>query len=123
MTLPPSTLQVLEALWVGAGLPAETLRDAQISLPNADKHVLKSSYRIGVAAQACIAATGLAASLLRHLTAGDPVEVQVEARHAALEFASERYSSELYSSGCQQCQVQKFTSKVTRITPRRAVQR
>lgn len=88
---PPSTRQVLQELWQDAGLPIELLPDAQISLPNADKHVLKLSYRIGVAAQACIAATGLAASFHRHLTVGGPIEVKVEARHAALEFASERY--------------------------------
>jgi hypothetical protein len=90
-----TTHDVLRGLWTGAGLPDEHLQHANISLINADKHVLQSSYRIGAAAQACIAATSLAASLYHHLTTGSvPVTVEIDARHAALEFASERFSSQ-----------------------------
>lgn len=88
-----ATHDILRDLWTGAGLPLEHLEHASISLPRADQHVLPSSYRIGAAAQACIAATALAASLYRQLTtAGRPVSIEVDARHAALEFASERFS-------------------------------
>jgi hypothetical protein len=86
------TEQVLRNLWIGAGLPIEYLQQAEVSLLNADEHVLKSSYRIGVAAQASIAASALADSLYRHLVDGSPISVEGEARHAALEFASERMS-------------------------------
>lgn len=91
-----STEQVLRDLWIGAGLPIDYLDQANVSLLNADEHVLKSSYRIGVAAQASIAASALAASLCRHLTNRSDskgiTSIEVEARHAALEFASERFS-------------------------------
>jgi hypothetical protein len=55
----PSTQQVLENLWLGAGLPASSLKNAKISLVNASQHVLPSSFRIGCAAQASHKVTSL----------------------------------------------------------------
>jgi crotonobetainyl-CoA:carnitine CoA-transferase CaiB-like acyl-CoA transferase len=53
--------------------------------------VLPSSFRIGLAAQASIAAGGLAAAELHRQRGGDAQRVSVDMRHAAIEFRSERY--------------------------------
>jgi crotonobetainyl-CoA:carnitine CoA-transferase CaiB-like acyl-CoA transferase len=53
--------------------------------------VLPSSFRIGAAAQASIAAVGLAAAELRHRAGSPRQAVSVDMRHAAVEFRSEHY--------------------------------
>jgi crotonobetainyl-CoA:carnitine CoA-transferase CaiB-like acyl-CoA transferase len=53
--------------------------------------VLPSSFRIGAAAQASIAAAGLAAAEFHRRRGGPAQRVHVDMRHAAIEFRSERY--------------------------------
>ena len=53
--------------------------------------VLPSSFKVGTAAQATIAAAGLAAAELWRLRTGREQTVAVDMRHAAIEFRSERY--------------------------------
>lgn len=55
--------------------------------------VLPSSFRIGSAAQASIAAAALAAAELRHQAGAPRQRVSVDMRHAAIEFRSEQYLS------------------------------
>ena len=52
---------------------------------------LPSSFRVGAAAQASIAAVGLAAAELRHRAGAARQAVSVDMRHAAIEFRSEHY--------------------------------
>ena len=83
---PPS--QILSDLWsAGGGEPAAlesvTLTGAEPALP--------SSFRVGAAAQASIAAAGLAAAELWRQRTGRSQAVAVDMRHAAIEFRSERY--------------------------------
>ena len=83
---PPS--RILADLWsVVAGDPAALDR---VRLIGADP-ALPSSFRVGTAAQATIAATGLAATELWRQRAGRTQTVAVDMRHAAVEFRSERY--------------------------------
>jgi CoA-transferase family III len=53
--------------------------------------VLPSSFRIGAAAQASIAAAGLAVAELRHSAGSPRQEVGADMRHAGIEFRSEHY--------------------------------
>jgi crotonobetainyl-CoA:carnitine CoA-transferase CaiB-like acyl-CoA transferase len=76
------------ALWHRAGLPAEAL--GWLELTGAEP-ALPSSFAVGTAAQASIAAMALAAASLHHQRGGPPQRVAVEMRHAAAEFRSERF--------------------------------
>jgi crotonobetainyl-CoA:carnitine CoA-transferase CaiB-like acyl-CoA transferase len=79
---------VLRRLWLAAGGDAAVLHN--VALSGADP-VLPSSFRVGTAAQATIAAAGLAAAeVWRHRTRRAQA-VGVDMRHAAIEFRSERY--------------------------------
>ena len=83
---PPS--RILADLWsVAGGDPAALDR---VRLTGADP-VLPSSFRVGSAAQATIAASGLAATELWRQRSGRTQSVAVDMRHAAVEFRSERY--------------------------------
>ena len=62
---------------------AVTLTGAEPALP--------SSFAIGTAAQATVAASALAANELWHLRTGRRQRVSVDMRHAGIEFRSERY--------------------------------
>ncbi len=53
--------------------------------------ILPSSFAVGAAAQASIAASALAAANVWSLRGGTPQRVSVDMRHAAVEFRSERY--------------------------------
>ncbi|RMI27225.1 CoA transferase [Pseudoroseomonas wenyumeiae] len=75
------------ALWHRAGLPAEALGWLQLT---GAEPALPSSFAVGTAAQASIAATALAAASLHRQRGGPPQRVAVEMRHAAAEFRSER---------------------------------
>ena len=78
----------LAHLWgLGGGDPRAL---DHVRLTGADP-VLPSSFRIGLAAQASIAAAGLAAAELHRQRGGGAQRVSVDMRHAALEFRSERY--------------------------------
>ena len=80
--------EILADLWTLAGgepaaLDAVTLTGEEPQLP--------STFRVAAAAQASIAATGLAAAQLWKLRSGQSQGVAVDMRHAVVECRSERY--------------------------------
>src|SRR5450432_3262595 len=80
--------EILADLWTSAGgdpsaLDAVTLTGEEAQLP--------SSFRVAAAAQASIAATGLAAAQIWKLRSGQRQNVAVDMRHAVVECRSERY--------------------------------
>ncbi len=79
-------MQALTDVWTAAGMPAEALEN--VALTGADP-VLPSSFAVGTAAQAAIAAGGLAAATLGQLRGLPRQTVAVDMRHAATEFHSE----------------------------------
>jgi len=84
----PDVKAVLAGLWraaghAEAGLNAVSLAGAEPALP--------SSFAVGTAAQATVAASALAANELWHLRTGRRQHVSVDMRHAGIEFRSERY--------------------------------
>src|SRR5258706_5764590 len=83
-----SPREILEAIWTLAGgafpaLDAVTRRGEEPQLP--------SSFRVAAAAQASIAASGLAAAQVWKLRSGQSQDVAVDMRHAVVECRSERY--------------------------------
>src|SRR2546423_586428 len=78
----------LAALWPQAGQQDRALE--AVTLTGAEP-VLPSSFAIGTAAQASIAAAALAAAELWRLRAGRQQHVAVDMRDAGIEFRSERY--------------------------------
>src|ERR1700712_203163 len=79
---------ILADLWTSAGgdpaaLDTVTLTGAEPQLP--------SSFRVAAAAQASIAAAGLAASEIWKMRSGQSQDVAVDMRHAVVECRSERY--------------------------------
>jgi crotonobetainyl-CoA:carnitine CoA-transferase CaiB-like acyl-CoA transferase len=83
-----SPREILADLWTSAGgdvaaLGAVTLTGEEPQLP--------SSFRVAAAAQASIAATGLAAAQIWKLRSGQGQDVAVDMRHAVVECRSERY--------------------------------
>ncbi len=81
---------MLAALWRDAGLPDAALDD--IALTGAEP-VLPSSFAVGTAAQATIAAAALAAAEIWRLRTGRRQRVSVDMRRATIEFRSEHYLS------------------------------
>ncbi|QOZ35494.1 CoA transferase [Bradyrhizobium sp. CCBAU 53421] len=80
--------EILADVWTGAGgapsaLDAVTLTGSEPQLP--------SSFRVAAAAQAPIAATGLAAAEIWRARSGEQQGVAVDMRHAVVECRSERY--------------------------------
>jgi crotonobetainyl-CoA:carnitine CoA-transferase CaiB-like acyl-CoA transferase len=80
--------EILTDVWALAGgdpaaLGAVTLMGQEPQLP--------SSFRVAAAAQASIAATGLAAAQIWQLRSGQSQDVAVDMRHAVVECRSERY--------------------------------
>src|SRR6201994_4942478 len=80
--------EILADLWTLAGgdpaaLDAVTLSGEEPQLP--------SSFRVAAAAQASIAAAGMAAANIWQLRSGQSQDVEVDMRHAAVECRSERY--------------------------------
>ncbi len=80
--------EILADLWTSAGgelaaLDAVTLSGEEPQLP--------SSFRVAAAAQASIAAAGLAAAQVWKLRSGQSQDVAVDMRHAVVECRSERY--------------------------------
>jgi hypothetical protein len=84
----PSRADAVASLWRLAGGDEAAL--AHVRLSGSDP-VLPSSFRIGAAAQASIAAVGLAAAELHHRAGAARQTVSVDMRHAAVEFRSEQY--------------------------------
>ena len=78
---------IVADLWRLAGADANALD--YLNLSGSDP-VLPSSFRVGAAAQASIAAVGLAAAELRHRAGAARQQVSVDMRHAATEFRSEQ---------------------------------
>src|SRR6476660_584399 len=83
-----SPREILADLWTSAGgdlaaLDAVTLTGEEPQLP--------SSFRVAAAAQASIAAAGLAAAQVWKLRSGQSQNVAVDMRHAVVECRSERY--------------------------------
>ncbi|HEY5300061.1 MAG TPA: CoA transferase [Acetobacteraceae bacterium] len=83
-----SPMEALRGVWTAAGMPTEALRDAVLT--GADP-VLPSSFAVGTAAQAAIAAGGLAAATLGRLRGLPRQTVSVDMSHAATEFHSEAW--------------------------------
>lgn len=83
-----STAAIIAELWQLAALDPAALD--HLALSGAEP-ALPSSFRIGAAAQASIAAAALAAAELHHQAGAPRQQVGVDMRHAAAEFASERY--------------------------------
>src|ERR1700710_2138444 len=84
----PTPRDILADLWTLAGgepaaLDAVTLTGAEPQLP--------STFRVAAAAQASIAATGLAAAQLWRMRSGQSQAVAVDMQHAVVECRSERY--------------------------------
>jgi crotonobetainyl-CoA:carnitine CoA-transferase CaiB-like acyl-CoA transferase len=84
----PVPANVLAGLWRAAGHDDAALN--AIALTGAEP-VLPSSFAVGTAAQASIAAAALAAGELWWLRTGRRQDVAVDMRAAAIEFRSERY--------------------------------
>ncbi len=84
----PVPANVLAGLWRAAGQDDAAL--SEITLTGAEP-VLPSSFAVGTAAQASIAAAALAAGELWRLRSGRRQRVAVDMRAAAIEFRSERY--------------------------------
>ncbi len=75
-------------IWTALGAEPKALD--RLRLPGSEP-IVPSSFRVGVAAQASLAAATLAASELLRLRSGRVAAVEVSMRHAAAEFRSERY--------------------------------
>src|SRR5256885_7917998 len=88
MNARPNAKEALAALWRVAGQPDAPLEAVTLS---GSEPALPSSFAIGTAAQASIAAAALAASELWRLRSGRQQPVSVDMRNAAIEFRSERY--------------------------------
>lgn len=83
-----NTHGVLADLWSLTGLPPASLNTVDLS---GGDPVLPSSFRVGTAAQASIAAVACAANAIWQQRTGRLQRICVDMRHAAIEFRSERY--------------------------------
>ena len=83
-----TSTEILAELWTGAGGDVAAL-DAVIL--TGEEPQLPSSFRVAAAAQASLAATGLAAANIWKLRGGEQQNVSVDMRHAVVECRSERY--------------------------------
>src|ERR1700712_3415414 len=79
---------ILADLWTSAGGDSAALDAVTLT---GDEPQLPSSFRVAAAAQASIAATGLAAAQIWKLRSGQSQGVAVDMRHAVVECRSERY--------------------------------
>jgi crotonobetainyl-CoA:carnitine CoA-transferase CaiB-like acyl-CoA transferase len=89
MDASPTSKDALAALWRHAGHDATALDS--VTLTGAEP-ALPSSFAVGTAAHASIAAAGLAAAEIFRLRTGRRQQVAVDMRDAAIEFRSERYA-------------------------------
>jgi crotonobetainyl-CoA:carnitine CoA-transferase CaiB-like acyl-CoA transferase len=83
-----SPREILSDIWTRAGGEAVALDAVTLS---GEEPQLPSSFRVAAAAQASIAATGLAAAEIWRLRSGQSQRVAVDMRHAVVECRSERY--------------------------------
>ncbi len=84
----PRPQHALAQLWALADLPQQALEHIHLE---GDDPILPSTFAVGSAAQASLAASALAAATLWQLRKGNWPAVQVDMRHAAIECRSERY--------------------------------
>ena len=75
-------------IWTSAGGEAAALDALTLT---GDEPQLPSSFRVAAAAQASVAATGLAAAEIWKMRSGQAQDVTVDMRHAVVECRSERY--------------------------------
>jgi hypothetical protein len=80
--------EILADLWTLAAGDASALNAVTLT---GEEPQLPSSFRVAAAAQASIAATGLAAAQIWKLRSGQSQPVAVDMRHAIAECRSERY--------------------------------
>src|ERR1700748_2249642 len=80
--------EVLADIWTVAGGDMAALDKGTLT---GEEPQLPSTFRVGVAAQASIAAAGLAAAEIWKLRSGQSQDVAVDMTHALIEFRSERY--------------------------------
>ncbi|TCR68616.1 CoA transferase [Bosea sp. BK604] len=85
-----SVFDSLADLWSSVGGEPDALNDVRLT---GEEPGLPSSFRIGAAAQATIAALGLAASVRYRRRTGKSQTVSVAMQHAVAEFESERFVS------------------------------
>src|SRR5271169_4024238 len=83
-----SPREILTDIWTAAGGELAALGDVTLS---GEERQLPSSFRVAAAAQASIAASGLAAAQIWKLRSGQSQDVAVDMRHAVVECRSERY--------------------------------
>src|SRR5882757_5946104 len=80
--------EILADLWTQTGGDASALDTVMLA---GEEPQLPSSFRVAAAAQASIAAAGLAAAQIWKLRSGQGQHVAVDMRHAVVECRSERY--------------------------------
>src|SRR3979490_3399542 len=80
--------EILADLWTSAGGEPSALDTARLT---GEEPQLPSSFRVAAAAQASIAAAGLAAAQISKLRSRQSQDVAVDMRHAAVECRPERY--------------------------------
>jgi crotonobetainyl-CoA:carnitine CoA-transferase CaiB-like acyl-CoA transferase len=80
--------EILKGIWTSCGGHAAALECVRLT---GDEPQLPSSFRVAAAAQASIAAAGLAAAEIWRLRSGETQDVAVDMRHAVVECRSERY--------------------------------
>ncbi|THD70518.1 MAG: CoA transferase [Bradyrhizobium sp.] len=83
-----SPREILGQLWTVAGGEPSALDAVKLT---GEEPQLPSSFRVAAAAQASIAAAGLAAAQIWKLRSGQSQDVAVDMRHAVVECRSERY--------------------------------
>jgi crotonobetainyl-CoA:carnitine CoA-transferase CaiB-like acyl-CoA transferase len=83
-----SPREILADLWTLAGGDLSALDAVALT---GEEPQLPSSFRVAAAAQASVAAAGLAAAQIWKLRSGQSQEVAVDIRHAVVECRSERY--------------------------------
>ncbi len=85
---PPDAKDALAALWKLSGERDAALECVRLT---GQEPALPSSFAVGTAAQASIAVSALAAAELHGLRGGMPQQIDVDMRHAAIEFRAEQY--------------------------------
>src|SRR5882672_7380104 len=80
--------EILGDVWTSVGGEAAALEAVRLT---GEEPQLPSSFRVAAAAQASVAATGLAAAEIWKLRSGQSQQVAVDMRHAVVECRSERY--------------------------------
>src|SRR5258708_11728256 len=83
-----SPREILSDIWTSAGGEPSALDNVTLT---GEEPQLPSSFRVAAAAQASIAAAGLAAANIWQLRSGQSQNVAVDMRHAVVECRSERY--------------------------------